>query len=144
RATKEDPRDPALDPKMKPMEQHQIVAGVDWAITPNWSLESRYTRQRLDRTIEDMAITDNLGFYIGNPGTPFADVLHRTVLIDPAVGFVGPFCAECPSVVPAIRRYGSLELRLTKRAGPKWCGAVTRPYSQSPGNSRALTRTETR
>ena len=142
RATKEDPRDPALDPKMKPMEQHQIVAGVDWAITPNWSLESRYTRQRLDRTIEDMAITDNLGFYIGNPGTPFADVLHRPVVIDPAVGFVGPFCAECPSVVPAIRRYDSLELRLTKRAGPKWFGAVTYTYSKLTGNYAGLTNTD--
>ena len=70
RATKADPRDPAIDPDMKPMMQHEFVTGVDWAITPNWSLETRYSRKRLDRTIEDMAITDNLGFYIGNPGRP--------------------------------------------------------------------------
>ena len=68
RATKADPRDPAIAPNMKPMKQHEYVAGVDWAITPNWSLGTRYARKRLDNTIEDMAITDNLGFYIGNPG----------------------------------------------------------------------------
>ena len=33
------------------------------------ALTFRYSRKRLDNTIEDMAITDNLGFYIGNPGT---------------------------------------------------------------------------
>ena len=39
------------------------------AVKPNWAFEFRYSRKRLDNTIEDMAITDNLGFYIGNPGT---------------------------------------------------------------------------
>ena len=77
RATKADPRDPAISPNMKPMMQHEFVTGLDWAITPNWSIEIRYSRKRLDNTIEDMAITDNLGFYIGNPGTQIADVLHR-------------------------------------------------------------------
>ena len=56
RATKADPRDPAISPDMKPMLQHEIVAGVDWAINANWTLETRYSSKRLDRTIEDMAI----------------------------------------------------------------------------------------
>jgi outer membrane receptor protein involved in Fe transport len=142
RATKEDPRDPALDPNLKPMEQHQYVAGADWAITPNWSFEGRYTRVRLDRTIEDMAITDNLGFYIGNPGTAFGDILHRPVIIDSAQGPVGPFCAECPATVPAIRRYDSLEVRLTKRGGSKWFGALTYTYSKLTGNYAGLTNTD--
>ena len=81
RATKADPRDPAISPSMKPMMQHEFVTGLDWALTPNWSIESRYSRKRLDRTIEDMSITDNLGFYIGNPGTQFADLLHRPTSI---------------------------------------------------------------
>jgi len=142
RATKEDPRDPALDPNMKPMEQHQYVVGVDWAIGPNWSLESRYTRVRLDKTIEDMAITDNLGFYIGNPGSAFADILHRPVIVDSAQGFVGPFCPECPPTVDAIRRYDSLEFRLTKTGGEKWFGAVTYTYSKLKGNYAGLTNTD--
>ena len=77
RATKADPRDPAISPDMKPMLQHEFVTGVDFELSRDWKVETRYSRKRLDRTIEDMAITDNLGFYIGNPGTTFADVLHR-------------------------------------------------------------------
>jgi hypothetical protein len=140
RATKADPRDPAIDPNMKPMEQHEFVFGADWAISKNYSLETRYSRKRLDRTIEDMAITDNLGFYIGNPGTPFADVLHRPVILDSSVGPVGPFCSECPPTVPAIRRYDGLEFRLSRnpRAG-KWFGSITYTYSSLTGNYSGLT-----
>ena len=81
-------------PSMKPMMQHEFVTGVDWAINPNWSIETRYSRKRLDRTIEDMSITDNLGFYIGNPGTTFADVLHR------------------PTSIPCVTTPGSAALRM--------------------------------
>ena len=89
RATKADPRDPAIQPDMKPLAQHEFVGGGDWAITPNWSLETRYSRKRLDNAIEDMSITDNLGFYIGNPGSTFSNVLHRPVSIpcSPTPGF---------------------------------------------------------
>ena len=143
RATKADPRDPAIDPStLKPMSQHEIVAGVDWAISPNWSLETRYSRKRLDQTIEDMSITDNLGFYIGNPGSHIADLMHRPVVIDSTVGPVGPFCNECPSVLPATRRYDGMEFRLAKRPTGKWFGAVTYTYSQLRGNYAGLTNTD--
>ena len=62
RATKADPRDPAVQAGMKPFENHEFVFGADWAITPKMSLETRYSRKRLDNAIEDMAITDNLEF----------------------------------------------------------------------------------
>jgi len=146
RATKADTRDPAIAPTMKPMEQHEYVAGVDWAITQTWSLQTRYARKRLDRTIEDMAITDNLGFYIGNPGTTFADVLHRPVVIPDNRGVeyltTVPFCAECPGVIPAIRRYDGLEFRLAKRASARWFGAVSYAYSKLSGNYAGLTNTD--
>ena len=142
RATKADPRDPAIMANMKPMKQHEFVTGVDWAITPNWSLETRYSRKRLDNTIEDMSITDNLGFYIGNPGTSFADVLHRPVILDSAVGLVGPFCAECPPTIKPIRRYDGLEFRLTRRAGTKWYGSISYTYSKLRGNYPGLTNTD--
>lgn len=143
RATKADPRDPAIDPNMKPMLQHEFVTGVDWAITKNWSLESRYSRKRLDRTIEDMAITDNLGFYIGNPGTPFADLLHRQFVDDPAVGLQGPLCPDCPATVPAIRRYDGVEFSLSRRPGAgKWYGKISYTYSSLTGNYAGLTNTD--
>jgi hypothetical protein len=147
RATKADPRDPAIQPDMKPVGSHEFVTGADWSITPNLVLESRYSRKRLDNTIEDMAITDNLGFYIGNPGTQFADVLHRPVVIPNASGTdyltSTPFCAECPGVVKAFRRYDGLEFRLTRRGGAaRWFGTVSYTYSKLTGNYSGLTDTD--
>ncbi|MDQ1474483.1 MAG: hypothetical protein QOJ99_5963 [Bryobacterales bacterium] len=146
RATKADNRDPAISTDFKPMLQHEIVVGADWAITSNWTLETRYARKRLDRTIEDMSITDNLGFYIGNPGSPFADLLHRPTVIPDAKGNnyynTVPFCAECPKVVPAIRRYDGLEFRLANRPTGKWFGSMSYTYSKLTGNYAGLTNTD--
>ena len=143
RATKADPRDPAVQANMKPVENHEFVGGVDWAISPTMSLETRYSRKRLDNTIEDMSITDNLGFYVGNPGTPFADLLHRPVSLDPAAPLVGPFCAECPGPVKPIRDYDGVEFRLTKQpTGGRWFGTVSYTYSKLSGNYAGLTNTD--
>jgi hypothetical protein len=131
---------------MKPMEQHETVVGVDWAISSNWSLETRYARKRLDQTIEDMSITDNLGFYIGNPGSTFSDFLHRPVVTPDASGnnylTSVAFCAECPKNLPAIRRYDGLEFRLAKRSSGKWFGAMSYTYSSLTGNYAGLTNTD--
>jgi hypothetical protein len=144
RATKADPRDPAIDPStLKPMKQHEYVAGADWAISPNWSLETRYSRKRLDNTIEDMAITDNLGFYIGNPGSTIADVLRRPFsLANAPAPLVGPLCPTCPPPQKANRSYDGIEFRLAKRPTGKWFGAVTYTYSQLRGNYAGLTNTD--
>jgi hypothetical protein len=154
RATKADPRDPAISPNMKPMKQHEFVAGAEMQLKEHWALSFRYARKRLDNTIEDMAITDNLGFYIGNPGTRFADVLHRPVSIPcPDTSCSGidkdgnyltsvPFCAECPPVVPAIRRYDGAEFRLARRAAGKWFGSISYTYSKLTGNYPGLTNTD--
>jgi outer membrane receptor protein involved in Fe transport len=146
RATKADPRDPAISPSMKPMKQHEYALGVNWAISSEWVLETRYSRKRLDNTIEDMAITDNLGFYIGNPGTTFADLLHRPLVIpdDKGVNYLTtvPFCAECPPTIGAIRRYDGLEFRLARRATGRWFGAISYTYSRLRGNYAGLTNTD--
>ena len=47
RATKADTRDPAIDPNMKPMKQHEFVTGVDWAVNPLGAGTFRYARKRL-------------------------------------------------------------------------------------------------
>jgi hypothetical protein len=159
RATKADTRDPAISPDMKPMLQHEFVTGVDWAVNPTWTFAARYSRKRLDRTIEDMSITDNLGFYIGNPGTQFADILHRPVSIPCPTGTncpnlltfpdgtrvtltTVPFCAECPSVVNAIRRYDGAEFSFSKRPTGKWFGTVSYTYSKLTGNYAGLTNSD--
>jgi hypothetical protein len=120
--------------------------GADFEVSHNWKVETRYSRKRLDRTIEDMSITDNLGFYIGNPGTQFADLLHRPVVTPDANGnnylTSVPFCAECPAVVKASRRYDGAEFRLAKRPGGKWFGSVNYTYSKLRGNYPGLTNTD--
>jgi outer membrane receptor protein involved in Fe transport len=146
RATKADPRDPAISPSMKPMKQHEFVTGADWEVKRDWALTFRYSRKRLDNTIEDMSITDNLGFYIGNPGSQFADLLHRPTVIPDASGnnYLNsvPFCAECPPVVKAIRRYDGAEFRLQKRGTGKWFGSLNYTYSRLTGNYPGLTNTD--
>src|SRR2546422_3560137 len=101
-------------------QQHEYVIGSDWAIKPSLGLEIRYSRKRLDQTIEDIGITDNLGFFIGNPGpNAFADLLHR-----PASGLPAQ-CPTCPRQPKAIRNYDGLEFRLTKRSPAISIGDVT-------------------
>ena len=142
RALNNDARDPAFQSDLKPISSHDFTTGVDWAMTPNLVLETRYTRKRLDQTIEDMAITDNLGFYNGNPGTTYADILHRPVIIPDANGVLylntTPFCDECPHAVKPERRYDAMELRLTRRGGARWFGTASYTYSKLRGNYSGL------
>ncbi len=157
RATKADPRDPAIQANMKPVQSHSMDIGADWSINNSWMLETRYTRKRLDQTIEDMAITDNLGFYIGNPGSAFADILHRPTVIpcDPKNGFActpdadgnyfnqTSFCAECPGAVKPSRRYDGIEFRLTRKPGAqRLFGTISYTYSKLRGNYSGLTDTD--
>jgi hypothetical protein len=132
---------PALDVNMKPVQQHEYVAGVDWAITPMIGLEARYSRKRLDETIEDIGITDDLGFYISNPGSAFAQLLHRNTWNAVTGTVVPPACPTCPLQPKAIRDYDGLEFRLTKRASDKWFGSLSYTYSKLNGNYPGLSST---
>jgi hypothetical protein len=102
--------DPIVDPKIHPMQTHEFVTGADWAISPKLAFESRYARKRLDWTIEDMSLDDGQ-YYIGNPGTPFSDLLHRAL---PSAGYDQPVCPTCPHQPKAIRDYDGIELRLIR------------------------------
>jgi len=142
RAQNNDARDPGFQVGMKPISSHEFTTGADWAISSKMLFETRYTRKRLDQTIEDMAITDNLGFYNGNPGTTYGDVLHRPTLIPDANGVLYvntvPFCDECPHGPKPERRYDSVEFRLTRRGGARWFGTVSYTYSKLRGNYSGL------
>src|SRR5207249_706826 len=124
---------------------HDVTAGVDWSITPNLVLESRYVRKRLDNTIEDMSITDNLGFYVGNPGSAYSDILHRPVSLNiNGVDTINttPFCVECPAMPKVDRRYDAVEFRLTKRPAGRWFGTVSYTYEKLRGNYSGLVDTD--
>ncbi len=124
-----------VDPNLKPMKQHEYVAGLDWALRPSVAFEARYTRKRLDRTIEDTGVMTTAGeqYYITNPGIgPDLQPLPAT---ECAVG-------ACPNQPKAMRRYDGIELRLTKTAGGKWGGMFSYTYSKFTGNYTGLTATD--
>ena len=82
-----------------------------------------------------MAITDNLGFYIGNPGSTIADVLHRpTVIPERQRCQLSEHC----SVLRRVSGRGRVlrgdmterRYRVSKRPGGKWFGTLSYTYSR--------------
>ena len=122
----------AVDPNLEPMKQHEMVFGADYALKPTLGLELRYSRKRLDRTIEDAGVLtpDGEAYYIVNPGYHADSILPDSV------------CAGCPAMPKANRRYDGLETRLTYRGTGKWFGSLSYTYSRYYGNYSGLTATD--
>jgi hypothetical protein len=139
RADITNPNDPGVQPGIKPMQQHEFVTGAEWAISPKLAFEARYSRKRLDETIEDIGWSDNFGFYIGNPGSAYSDLLKRPL---PAAGVTSAICPSCPKQPKAIRNYDGLEFRLTKQGSAHWFGTMSYTYSRLYGNYSGLTDTD--
>ena len=121
-----------VDPALKPMQQHQMVLGTQWAMTDRIGVEVTYNRQRLDRTIEDTGIQTPNGeqYYITNPGFAF----NATV---PTFE-----CTGCPPNPKASRRYDAVDFRVTRRAASGINGALTYTWSRLWGNYTGLTATD--
>ena len=119
-----------VDPNLKPMKQHLMEAGMTWAVTPSIAFEARYSRKRLDRTIEDSGIITNAGeiYYIVNPGM--------------GINAVTSNCNGCPQNPPAIRNYDGIEFRVTKRMTNNFFGSFSYTYSRLWGNYSGLTATD--
>jgi len=126
-----DINDNAIVPGVKPMEQHEFTFGVDWAINNQLTLETRYSRKRLDKTIEDIGALTPAGeqFFIGNPG--FGTIADQSGI-----------CPACAPQPPASRRYDGVEFRLTRRASQHWFGTVSYTYSRLYGNYSGLSSTD--
>lgn len=154
RAVNNSTNDPGVDPNIKPTAQHEFTFGAEYSLTPTLVFKTRYVRKRLDSTTEDIGLSDTYGFYIGNPGTAFADVLHRA---DPHIydtqvasgkspasqaGFLNAtgICPECPAQPGAIRMYDGVEFRVEKTS-PKYFVTAFYTYSALRGNYPGLTST---
>ncbi len=118
-----------VDPNLQPMKQHEVVLGADWALTRSLAIETRYSRKRLDRTIEDTGTITQDGevYYITNPGS--------------GVNKVVPNCNGCPPNPSAVRNYDGVEVRLIKKTG-NWIGSLSYTYSRLYGNYSGLTATD--
>jgi len=119
-----------VDPNLKPMKQHLMEFGMNWALTPSMAFEARYSRKRLDRTIEDAGTITNAGevYYIVNPGF--------------GINAAQPNCNGCPANYKAIRDYDGIEFRLTKRMTANFFGSFSYTYSRLWGNYSGLTATD--
>jgi len=119
-----------VDPNLKPMKQHEMVFGTQWALAPSVALEARYSRKRLDTTIEDAGTLTQDGevYYITNPGL--------------GVNKVVPNCNGCPANPKAIRNYDGIEFRLTKRMTKNVFSSLSYTYSRLYGNYSGLTATD--
>ncbi|HVP43284.1 MAG TPA: carboxypeptidase regulatory-like domain-containing protein [Terriglobales bacterium] len=118
----------ALLQQLFPTKQHEIVVGADWQIKPMLTLATRWSRKRLDRTVEDAAILSSAGEGYG--------------IVNPGFGIDATTCTGCPPNPKAIRRYDGLEFRLTKAASSKWYGQASYTYSKLEGNYSGLTATD--
>jgi hypothetical protein len=137
-------------PNLKPYRQHSDVAGVDYQLSKNYSLEVRYDRRRLDHVIEDSAVfaAGSETFVIVNPGQgvddTFLDFCNFLYSRDP--GGSGAACAS-PSYPPnksiaAARSYDGVEVRLSKALSDHWSGLVSYTYSHFRGNYTGLTTSD--
>lgn len=137
-------------PNLKPYRQHSDVAGVDYQLSRNYSLEVRYDRRRLDHVIEDSAVyaAGSETFVIVNPGQgvddTFLDFCNFLYSRDP--GGSGAACAspEYPpnKSIAAARSYDGVEVRLSKALSDHWSGMFSYTYSHFRGNYTGLTTSD--
>lgn len=121
------PNDNTIDPKLKPMRERAYDFGADYAWNDNFVFGTRYTRKRLDRTIEDVGVLTPQGekYYIANPGFGLT--------ADPK-----SFGAGIPPTPKAKRNYDAIEFRLDKRFSKNYTFSTSYTYSRLYGNYGGL------
>jgi hypothetical protein len=135
RTVSNDSSDNRVDPNIKPMKQHEMIAGAEYSLRHNVGVNVRYARKRLDRTIEDNGYVDPAAgeaYIIGNPGEGLAQNLPRD----------RHGCATCPNQPRARREYDGIEVRVEKRWSNNWYGTAAYTWSRLFGNYSGLTSTD--
>jgi hypothetical protein len=137
-------------PGLKPYQQHEAVAGIDYQLTKTLAFEARYDRRRLDRAIEDASLassaTGSETFVVVNPGygvnataTGFCSFLYGAGAAD-CVSSSGQYAPN--KAIPAARSYDGVELRLNKAVSNHWAGMFSYTYSHFRGNYTGLTSSD--
>ncbi len=130
-----------LDPNVKPMSADILNLGVEWEVAPRTIFSGRYTRNHLNRTIEDLGALDDQGneiYSYGNPGESRFTVFPASgatcvVQVGETCGFPMP---------KATRDYNAMELQLSRRFSDGWFGTVSYVYSRLYGNYAGLQSTD--
>jgi len=147
-----------VSPGVKPYRQHEYVAGGNYQISRDLTLEVRYDRRRLDHVIEDSSLADpTFGemYTIVNPGENVNKTIDGYASYLQSIGqaFLVPgqsfnsrnnfgTCPTCPPMPKAVRNYDGVEIRLTKAATKHWAGLFSYTYSRLWGNYAGLTNTD--
>ncbi|MEJ2110156.1 MAG: TonB-dependent receptor, partial [Acidobacteriota bacterium] len=131
----------AIDLDLKPMSADISNVGVEYEVRPRIVFSARYTRNNLNRTIEDfgrLSEGGNYGYYYGNPGegqNKYAFVSGETCPVTTELG--------CTFEMPKAKRvYNAMELSISRRFADSWLGTVSYVYSDLYGNYTGLQNTD--
>jgi hypothetical protein len=121
------------DPKIKPMYQDDINAGVDFQLNSTDVVGVHYVHNNLGRTIEDFSVlvNGNQDYRIGNPA-------EGTSLIYPA-SF--PATPNFPMPKPQ-RQYDALEITFSRRFAQRWFFNANYTLSRLYGNYAGLANSD--
>lgn len=115
-----------IDPDIKAYRQSELTFTFERELTQKFVLQARYTRKKLDRTVEDIGFLTPSGseaYIIGNPG------LGLTERFREAQGF---------TPVKAVRDYDAFEIRLDRRFADDFYFNANYTLSRLYGNYSGL------
>jgi hypothetical protein len=136
-------RDPVTgEIRIKPMSADLINFGVDYEIVPQIVFSGRYTRNKLNRTIEDIGQLDAQGnevYNYGNPGEG-GNMIGLVSGLTCTATFPN---GDCGYPMPKAERvYNAMELSLIRRFSGGWLANVSYVYSDLWGNYTGLQSTD--
>jgi Carboxypeptidase regulatory-like domain/TonB-dependent Receptor Plug Domain len=120
----------AVDPDIKAYRQQELTFTFERELTNKFVVQARYTRKKLDRTIEDSGFltpTGSEAYIIGNPGFGLS---AQTAI---AQGF---------KPQKAVRKYDAFEIRLDRRFADDFYFNANYTLSRLYGNYSGLASTD--
>ncbi|MDR1726391.1 MAG: TonB-dependent receptor [Acidobacteriota bacterium] len=141
--------DDAIDPGIKPMRQQTWAVGSEYRLDPQTTLDVRYTRSLLRRTVEDIGYFvpgEGEGFRLGNPGEGASTQVtshfpHYSYDED-------GYYVELPAATPDFampkpkRQYDAVTVALTRRFSQGWFLGANYTWSRLQGNYAGLSNTD--
>jgi len=131
-----------VDKDIKPMSVDNMTIGVERQMQEGMVLSVRYTRSKLNRTIEDIGLLDAQGnevYLYGNPG----ESIFKYGLASGTTCSVKDPAGHCSFLMPTAQRvYNAMELSLSRRFRSGWSGNFSYVYSKLWGNYPGLQNTD--
>src|SRR5262249_27033507 len=131
-----------VDKNIKPMSSDNMNAGVEYEVRPGTVFSARWSRSKLNRTIEDIGILDAQGnevYLYGNPG----ESIFKYGLVSGATCSTKDAAGNCSYLMPTAQRvYNAMELSLARRFTGGWFASASYVYSKLWGNYPGLQNTD--